>query len=197
MTHTKEPWRIEESAEFGIHIVDADGLHVSPQDHSRRIVACVNALEGLSDYALLGGWSFRGIEEYASGILKERDHLRHEIDAMAVDLTVMMRDRDELLCAIRLARECIAEDRDSLYETHRNPVTDTVNDVFGLSAIADYDAVLDAIDAAISRAEAADKPESISAPKFAVTGCSQCGQEFGPGDHGYSHCENHRGVSGK
>jgi hypothetical protein len=28
--------------------------------------------------------------------------------------------------------------------------------------------------------------------KFQNTFCSQCGEEFGPGDHGYSHCSNHR-----
>ncbi len=27
--------------------------------------------------------------------------------------------------------------------------------------------------------------------KFPTTYCSQCGGEFGPGDHGYSHCEDH------
>lgn len=27
--------------------------------------------------------------------------------------------------------------------------------------------------------------------KFATTYCSQCGREFGPGDHGFSNCENH------
>ena len=26
---------------------------------------------------------------------------------------------------------------------------------------------------------------------FEQTYCSQCGQAFGPGDHGWSHCENH------
>lgn len=30
--------------------------------------------------------------------------------------------------------------------------------------------------------------------KFANVFCSQCGQEFGPGDHGFSHCENHKGL---
>jgi len=30
------------------------------------------------------------------------------------------------------------------------------------------------------------------APKFANVFCSQCGQEFGPGDHGFSHCANHK-----
>ena len=28
--------------------------------------------------------------------------------------------------------------------------------------------------------------------KFQNTFCSQCGGEFGPGDHGYSHCRNHQ-----
>jgi hypothetical protein len=28
-------------------------------------------------------------------------------------------------------------------------------------------------------------------PKFAVAYCSNCGGEFGPGEHGYSHCWQH------
>lgn len=28
--------------------------------------------------------------------------------------------------------------------------------------------------------------------KFERTACSQCHREFGPGDHGFSHCRNHR-----
>jgi len=32
-------------------------------------------------------------------------------------------------------------------------------------------------------------------PKFEQTYCSQCGQEFGPGDSGFSHCTTHRAVS--
>ncbi len=30
--------------------------------------------------------------------------------------------------------------------------------------------------------------------KFQETFCSQCGQEFGPGDSGYSSCESHSSV---
>jgi hypothetical protein len=30
--------------------------------------------------------------------------------------------------------------------------------------------------------------------KFGNTHCSQCGEEFGPGDHGYSHCKSHRNT---
>ncbi len=32
------------------------------------------------------------------------------------------------------------------------------------------------------------------APRFANVSCSQCGQDFGPGDHGFSHCEHHKQV---
>ena len=35
---------------------------------------------------------------------------------------------------------------------------------------------------------------SAATAKFARTACSQCGREFGPGDHGYSQCSSHRGV---
>ena len=30
-------------------------------------------------------------------------------------------------------------------------------------------------------------------PKFARTYCSHCGGSFGPGDHGFSHCQDHGG----
>jgi hypothetical protein len=29
-------------------------------------------------------------------------------------------------------------------------------------------------------------------PRYANVSCSQCGGDFGPGDHGYSHCADHR-----
>lgn len=29
-------------------------------------------------------------------------------------------------------------------------------------------------------------------PKFPMVYCSSCGQGFGPGDHGFSHCGNHK-----
>ncbi len=29
--------------------------------------------------------------------------------------------------------------------------------------------------------------------RYPVTYCSQCGNAFGPGDHGFSHCKNHKG----
>ena len=32
-------------------------------------------------------------------------------------------------------------------------------------------------------------------PMFPRTSCSQCGQEFGPGDHGFSHCQDHTALA--
>jgi hypothetical protein len=32
-------------------------------------------------------------------------------------------------------------------------------------------------------------------PKFEETFCSSCGRSFGPGNYGYSHCEDHRSAS--
>lgn len=44
---------------------------------------------------------------------------------------------------------------------------------------ADLDAMIDAL--------LVDKK-----PRFENVSCSQCGRDFGPGDHGFSHCENHK-----
>jgi hypothetical protein len=34
--------------------------------------------------------------------------------------------------------------------------------------------------------------ELHTVPRFPNVYCSQCGSEFGPGDHGFSHCWNHQ-----
>lgn len=31
----------------------------------------------------------------------------------------------------------------------------------------------------------------MDTPRFPSVSCSQCGREFGPGNHGFSHCGNH------
>ena len=36
-----------------------------------------------------------------------------------------------------------------------------------------------------------------SIPRFDKTYCSGCGNEFGPGDHGYSSCSDHDPVGGR
>lgn len=43
----------------------------------------------------------------------------------------------------------------------------------------------------VSQRDAMTTPQPAPAPRFANVSCSQCGKEFGPGDSGFSHCENH------
>jgi len=31
--------------------------------------------------------------------------------------------------------------------------------------------------------------------KFENVSCSSCGEDFGPGDNGFSHCESHSGIT--
>lgn len=39
--------------------------------------------------------------------------------------------------------------------------------------------------------------EAATQPKFPYTYCSQCGESFGPGNHGFSECESHKGMVAK
>ena len=39
--------------------------------------------------------------------------------------------------------------------------------------------------------KAANDAAKTVKPKFEETFCSQCGESFGPGDSGYSHCKDH------
>lgn len=39
--------------------------------------------------------------------------------------------------------------------------------------------------------ELTHKVEESMEPRYKEVYCSQCGKEFGPGDCGYSHCEDH------
>lgn len=108
--HTPEPWRVElvnhalgDTGDYEgvveIRAGDAKRPMIEiwsdsdeAEANARRIVACVNALEGLNDYALSGGWSFRGIEAYAKGLERQRDELLDIMDAAARTLD---RDGDE------------------------------------------------------------------------------------------------------
>nr|WP_319566238.1 hypothetical protein [uncultured Rhodoferax sp.] len=67
----------------------------------------------------------------------------------AIDL--MLKQHDEMLACIKLARECIAFDRECFEECHTDPKIGQLDDA-GIAGMADYDAVLSKIDAAIAKA---------------------------------------------
>lgn len=57
----------------------------------------------------------------------------------------------------------------------------------------DYDRVATTLRAAMADLERQRKQET--GLRFATVSCSNCGRAFGPGDHGFSHCDNHAGLA--
>jgi hypothetical protein len=45
--------------------------------------------------------------------------------------------------------------------------------------------------------EMCELEELFATPRFANVACSQCGQTFGPGNEGFSHCHQHAGKAGR
>lgn len=64
-------------------------------------------------------------------------------------------------------------------------------------AATEFDACFTATGNPAARDAAAKIRAAVAAatggPKFEHTYCSQCGREFGPGNHGYSRCDSHAG----
>ena len=78
MTHTKEPWRANHAnaGKCGYEVAGGDKFLNQVcddvrEDNARRIVACVNALDGLSNDALEGGWNFKEMSAYAKTLEEE------------------------------------------------------------------------------------------------------------------------------
>lgn len=125
--YTNEPLEMNIDAVSGCADIFAGiidiGIIYSPKE-ARRIIACVNALEGLSDDALIGGWCFRGIEAFAKGLEAQRDELSRELNgatmekqrvtdrwhAAAKDAETAIEQRDALLVALRAAHHMLTRD---------------------------------------------------------------------------------------
>lgn len=76
LKHTPEPWPAPDTIKFQwlLHGDDLAGGVMSQTDYLRAR-ACVNALAGLSDDALAGGWTYAGQNAYALKLERERDEL--------------------------------------------------------------------------------------------------------------------------
>lgn len=89
--HTQEPWFYEQGHGFHTgstvitsqamnaksplaHISNVGGVEEAEAD-AKRIVQCVNALAGLPNDSLDGGWSALGMSQYAKGLETQRDEL--------------------------------------------------------------------------------------------------------------------------
>lgn len=106
--HTPEPWRLgHQGMERGkILATLPDGgpfvvadtnwnFPESAQADARRIVACVNALQGLSNDALAGGWTYSGIDSYLIALEKKYKDMDQQLAAQppAADSALMEADR--------------------------------------------------------------------------------------------------------
>lgn len=63
---------------IGFVVAHKAGFYQEPdtEANARRLVSCWNALDGLSQDALDGGWNFKDADAYTVRIEKERDSLR-------------------------------------------------------------------------------------------------------------------------
>jgi hypothetical protein len=128
--HTPEPWIVSKYAgvfqvrDSSDRIVADAGYGLSTgadEANARRIVACVNALEGLNDDALIGGWSFRGSEAYSKGLEQQRDELLEALAEFlaAADNSVSPESDDDIAAMLRYADA--EKDARAVIAKYRNP----------------------------------------------------------------------------
>lgn len=98
-----------------------------------------------------------------------RERLHAFARTLELETIALKKERDELVKAFRFVRY-----------THSPIFTDEYDQ---------WKARLDEADALLAKYPESESPS----PRFPYTECSQCGGRFGPGDHGYSHCESHKG----
>lgn len=103
--HTKGPWIIKKNIIYGNDgmesiacVLDSawpHGLMPDPKANAKRIVSCVNALEGLSDDALDGGWNFKSMSKYCKDIESQRDELLEALELLIDDLALRAKLRND------------------------------------------------------------------------------------------------------
>ena len=93
--HTKGPWVSKKDMIYGNDGMESiacvldgawpHGLRPDAKANAQRIVSCVNALEGLSDDALDGGWNFKSMSKYYKDIEGQRDELLEALEEVIKD----------------------------------------------------------------------------------------------------------------
>lgn len=109
-----------------------------------------------SDGALLQQISdLQGLLDRANATITERNvteqALRHQLAESTRKLEEASKDAERRMSALRVARDRVQIDRDSLFDCHRNPLTNTVDDDLGIQGLEEYDVVLNQIDQAIEQ----------------------------------------------
>ncbi|UNY40551.1 hypothetical protein KLER11_gp82 [Pararheinheimera phage vB_PsoM_KLER1-1] len=140
--HTPEPWTADGNyirSNEGDVIAACEGditPFVIDEANARRIVACVNACDGIS-----------------TDNLEQNKPIKDGLHGLNERIRVAEMQRDQLLVALGQALSIIAEDRNSLFESCQNPNTKLVTDEFDLAALSEYDEVITLSNAAIATAK--------------------------------------------
>lgn len=113
MKHTPEPWHVD-IGDDAVYVVDSDEnvaiarvtnykLQDVAEINARRIVACVNALAGMPDSALVGA-NIRNQLDRQHDALREAESdnatLRAALQTHGAEAAKLMQHRDELLAAL-------------------------------------------------------------------------------------------------
>ena len=101
-SYTKGPWviRDDEVGYISQHDDQSFGMFcplaiVYENDNAKRIVSCVNALEGLSNDALDGGWNFKSMSKYCKDIESQRNELLEALELLIDDLALRAKLRGD------------------------------------------------------------------------------------------------------
>ena len=112
--YTKTPWVIKKDMIYGNDEMESiacvldgawpHGLRPDSEANAKRIVSCVNALDGLSNDALDGGWNFKSMSNYCKNIESQRDALLEACEMMISDAYSMSEAMEAMHLAIAKAK---------------------------------------------------------------------------------------------
>lgn len=125
MTHSPTPWRLSVTTMFGTtnadgsfgavigqtHYAHGEVSYAAARENAERIVACVNACDGI-DTDVLAGWtaaSGMSIKEQRDGLLVAVAQLRAERDASIGVANELRRDLDGAVRELNRVRALLTE----------------------------------------------------------------------------------------
>lgn len=164
-----------QSAEINTLLEENTGLHDELTDLKRQLDTALRANSGIP--ALES--KLAELQALPDTIIAQADELEELRDEKA-ELT---RKGKELCCAYGNALVTI-HDKEQQLSNYQALMT-ALYDALGIEA--NEASVLERVREVIAQVAGMRKQ-----PRFENVSCSNCGQDFGPGDHGFSHCEDHQ-----
>jgi hypothetical protein len=144
--------------------------------------------EGMRDWHARRAWDFIAIAARAKTKIDAAIAQDRAARAQGAGEAVAVNDAwERALETAARACEKLAEER---FNDHGTREPDTGACYYGGRVQDEYETRDEEDDECAKAIRALATPKNNS-PRFSNIFCSQCGRDFGPGEHGYSHCENH------